>query len=251
MRTPAALVVVFLALVCSVAAQSQSLADILSANLDIERELLAEDLRLYAAARGAQERAQSEIEATLAALDQEIDGRTVSVERFENLEGEYATARERWSAVEAEARSIRQRLYDRLRRTALLSARIDQLRGTQAVQVDPVSGTWRLSLSPQRSEGSLVLRLAGTLVTGTYELEDKEGGSLRGTYSGGKLRLERIDARRGFDSVWEGELDPARRRIEGTWTAVELSSGGPARGSWTAEKIEPRGAVGSISEETP
>ncbi|MCB1056971.1 MAG: hypothetical protein KDD11_15835, partial [Acidobacteria bacterium] len=194
---------------------------------------------------------QNEIDAALAALDQEIDGRTVSVERFENLEGEYTTARERWTAVEGEARAIRRRLYDRLRRTALLSARIDQLRGTQAVQVDPVSGTWNLSLSPQRQEGKLVLRMSGTLVTGTYEIKDGEGGSLRGTYAGGKLRLERIDARRGFDSVWEGELDPARRRIDGTWTATELSSGGPARGSWTAEKIEPRGAVGSISEETP
>jgi hypothetical protein len=119
--------------------------------------------------------------------------------------------------------------------------------------VDPLSGRWELEVGPDDVEGILTLQLNGTLVSGTYTMEDGSSGSMRGTYSGGRLRLERVDSRRGFDSVWEGEVDAARRTFRGTWVAMELSSGGPVRGTFRGEKIEPRRAVGESEdqEESP
>ncbi|MDY7093106.1 MAG: hypothetical protein SX243_09065 [Acidobacteriota bacterium] len=248
-----------LTLICSAAlfaapvASAQSLLDFLIAELEMERELLAEDLRLYSEARSRQAQAMTEVEEALAAIDGEIEGREVSVLSFEALENTYAEALVQRNASDALTREIRQRIYDRLRRTALLSERIVALGGALAVRVDPLSGRWELEGGPEDAEGVLTLQLNGTLVSGTYAMEDGSSGSMRGTYSGGRLRLERVDSRRGFDSIWEGEVDAARRTFRGTWTAMELSSGGPVRGTFRGEKIEPRRAVGESEdqEESP
>jgi hypothetical protein len=61
-------------------------------------------------------------------------------------------------------------------------------------------------------------------------------GSFRGTYADNHLRLERVDARRGFDSVFLGTVDPATGRLSGTWSANDLASGQPARGDWSANR---------------
>lgn len=248
-----------LALICSAwllatpAVSAQGLVDYLITELEMERELLAEDLRLYSEARSRQLQSMTEVEEALAAIDGEIEGREVSVLSFEALETAYAEALVQRNASDALTREIRQRIYDRLRRTALLSERVLALGGALAVREDPLSGRWELEVGPDDVEGVLTLQLNGTLVSGTYAMEDGSSGSMRGTYSGGRLRLERVDARRGFDSIWEGEVDIARRTFRGTWMAMELSSGGPVRGTFRGEKIEPRRAVGESEdqEESP
>lgn len=235
-------------LLAAPAAEGQKLLDVFAAQLEIERQLLAEDLRLYAAARSEQQEELEALTAALAEIDAEIEGGEVSVAGFEALEASYAAVEQRLAAAHRTAGEIRQRLYDRLRRTAALEERVVRLGGGAPVQIDPLSGSWSLTLDPGDAEGRIELQLDGTLVTGTYRLDAGGSGSLRGTYSGGELRLERIDSRRGFDAVWRGELDPARRRITGSWTATELATGGPSSGRWSAEKREPRGALGESDD---
>ena len=62
-------------------------------------------------------------------------------------------------------------------------------------------------------------------------------GSLRGTFVDNTVRLERIDARSGFDSTLVGLVDTAGGRISGTWQANEVGSGEPAAGQWTAVRL--------------
>ena len=219
-----------------------SLLDTTMAQLELERELLAEELRQFADARREQRRALNRFETALAAVDAAIDGRQVSVEGMEALERRVESAESELEAANRRARRWRNRLQDSLRRTAALETRIEiQSRGP-GVRSDPLSGRWRLEVEPDTKKGVLDLRFSANLITGFYALEDGSTASLRGTYSGGTLRLDRVDALRGFDAVWVGEVDLASRTIAGTWTATELSSGGPVRGSWKAIKIDAIGA---------
>ena len=58
----------------------------------------------------------------------------------------------------------------------------------------------------RRLEGHFDLHLDGTLVTGVYQLSGGWKGSLRGTFIGGDVRLERIDSQHGFVAVYNGRL---------------------------------------------
>jgi hypothetical protein len=93
---------------------------------------------------------------------------------------------------------------------------------------------------PQNQTGTFNLTLNGTLVSGSYTLSGgnlaASAGSFRGTYADNRLRLERVDARRGFDSVFLGTVDSATSRLSGTWSANDLASGQPARGDWSATR---------------
>ncbi len=214
------------------------LAAFLSVELEVERGLLAEDIRLFSVARAAQKSALARFATALAAVDAKVEGQTVSVAEFEALEAAVAWAEVAAGSTSTLAGEARRRLYGRLRRTAALENRIEALSSDFGVRIDPLSGRWRLELEPDAQPGWVEFRFSANLVTGVYRLDEGGGGSLRGTYSGGRLRLERVDSLRGFDAIWEGEVDVVSRRIQGTWVATELSGGGPARGDWLAVKIE-------------
>ncbi|MEM9292349.1 MAG: hypothetical protein AAGD01_11765 [Acidobacteriota bacterium] len=223
------------------ALEAQGLLSLTRAELDLERRLMAEDLRLYAASRGEVEEAASALTAALTAFDEQIDSREVSVLQLELLESRAARAQVEHEAALDGATRIRHRLVDRLRRTALLAERIEALGGDDVLRQDPISGAWDLEVDPGGVEGRLELSANGTLISGTYQLEDGSNGSVSGTYAGGRLSLERVDSRTGFDSLWTGEVDLARREISGRWIATELAAGEPTAGNWRARKIEIRG----------
>ncbi len=210
---------------------------VLTAQLDVERQLLAEDLRLFATARREQIEALGRLETALAAIDVLVEGRSVSVAELEGLEAEASLAEVGVAGANSRSGEIRRRLYDRLRRTSALEGRIEVEAVGSLALADPLSGRWSLELDPDDQEGWLELRFSTNLVTGSYRLENGGGGSLRGTYSGGNLRLEKVDSLRGLDAIWVGEIDPVTRKISGYWTAMELADGRPARGDWKAEKL--------------
>jgi len=120
------------------------------------------------------------------------------------------------------------RIQERLRRIGLL----DGEAGRPAQLADPITGRWRVTVLPQNVTVTFDLRLNGTVVGGSYQAAAGSAGSFRGTFTGDKLRLERIDPRGGFDSVWEGTV--AGGQIAGTWMSNELVTGQPNRGGWTA-----------------
>ena len=95
-------------------------------------------------------------------------------------------------------------------------------------------------VDPGGLEGEMELNLEGTLINGTYHLQGGWFGSFRGTLVSRRVRLERVDSKLGFTSIFYGELtedDPPR--LQGTWEGTHLSSGQPSGGTWVAEKINP------------
>lgn len=101
---------------------------------------------------------------------------------------------------------------------------------------DALSGDWRFRLDPGEQEGEMHLSLDGTLVSGDYSLQGGFSGSLRGTLVGDRLKLDRIDSKLGFVSVFYGNLNRQSQSMSGTWEATDLSAGYVTSGSWSAKK---------------
>ena len=83
----------------------------------------------------------------------------------------------------------------------------------------------------------IVRALDGTIVSGDYVLDGGFRGSVRGTFVGDRLSIDRIDSERGFDAKFYGRVTSgAARRIGGTWEATLIAPAtGPTAGSWSAQ----------------
>jgi hypothetical protein len=127
-----------------------------------------------------------------------------------------------------------------LERIRLLRERVGDLERESAAgrseQEDPLSGDWRIRVDPGAQEGDLHFSLDGTIVTGSYSLQGGFTGSVRGTFVGDRVKIDRIDSRLGFLAVYYGRLMPDGVTITGTWEGTELNNAGPTSGTWTAER---------------
>ena len=232
-RSLAGLVLALLALPSAVVAQDpRTLAESAAQSpgqteLRLERRLLALDLVTFNEARERERRAQQAVNEVLTRLDQALAGDAVTLGTLEALQNDL-------DAAHAAARITEERLAAQLARIEERLRRIGLLEGETArpAVADPISGRWQVTILPQNATATFDLRLSGTVVSGSYQVAGVSAGSFRGTYTGGNLRLERIDARGGFDSVWEATAGIGR--LAGTWMSNELVTGQPNRGSWTA-----------------
>ena len=87
-----------------------------------------------------------------------------------------------------------------------------------------MTGRWDVIVNPGNRRGTLRLALDGTLVSGDYVLDGGFRGSVRGTFVGDRLALDRIDAERGFDAKFYGRVTSgAARRIGGTWEGTVIA----------------------------
>jgi hypothetical protein len=198
--------------------------------LRLENSLLSLDLVSYTEMRDRARRAQQGVNDVLGRLDQALAGDSVSLGTLESLQNDLDAARAASRITEDRLSGQLERIQERLRRIGLLQGG----QGTAAPRpADPITGRWRVAVSPQNATATFDLRLNGTVVSGTYQVVGGFGGSFRGTYTNGKLRMERIDANGGFDSVWEGTVTGSGR-ITGTYTSNQLATGQPNRGDWTA-----------------
>jgi hypothetical protein len=211
-------------------AQDEAVRFQVETELKLERKLLALDLLAYKESRTREQRARDQLAAVVTRLDQALAGDSLALGVLEALRDELAATREGVRIAGERVDEEVRRLQDRLRRIGFLEAEL----GARGAARDPLSGRWRVHLEPPGTDGTFELRLAGTVVTGTYQLDNGTSGSLKGTLVDGKLRLERVDAHRGFDSVFEGSL--AGNALSGTWTANELAAGEATRGQWTATR---------------
>lgn len=197
--------------------------------LRLEQSLLSLDLVGYNEARERARRAQQGVNDVLARLDEALAGDSVSLGTLETLQDSLDAARAASRITEDRLSSQLEKIQERLRRIGLLEG--GQTASPRAA--DPVTGRWRVAIFPQNLTATYDLRLNGTVVSGSYTIAGSAStGSFRGTYSGGVLRLERVDAAGGFDSVWEGTV--GTDRITGTWMTNRLATGQPNRGDWTA-----------------
>jgi hypothetical protein len=196
--------------------------------LRLEQRLLSLDLLTYNQTRDRERAATQRVTDVLGRLDQALASDAVSLGALESLQDELAVARGTAHAAEDKLNTQLDKLQERLRRIALLEGD----NGGPARAADPLTGRWRAAILPQNATATFEFRLDGTVVRGTYSIDGGSAGSFRGTLAGGTLRLERIDAQGGVDSVWTGTL--ANGRIAGTWMSNELVTGQPNRGDWTA-----------------
>jgi hypothetical protein len=198
----------------------------------LERRLLARDLTAYNQARAAEQRERGRFDSAAARLDQLLSGGNLTIAGFESLEAEVRSAAESSRGASERVMELRQRAGERLRRIGALQ---EELAGRPAGR-DPVSGRWRVRLGPGDRPGTFDLRLHGTLVSGTYVLDDGPAGSLTGTYVDGTLTLHRVDSRAGFDVTYAGTVDAAAGRVAGSWQGTELANGHPSSGGWTGAR---------------
>jgi hypothetical protein len=199
-----------------------------SAELRLEQRLLSLDLVAYKETRQREGLARQRVTDVLGRLDQALAADAVSLGTLEALQAELEIARGAAHAAEDKLNSQLERMGERLRRIALMTEN-----GTAAPRAaDILSGHWRVSIPSQNLSATFDLRLDGALVTGVYQVNGSTAGSFRGTLAGNFLRMQRFDARGGFDSTWEGTV--ANGRITGIWTGNELVTGQPSRGQWTA-----------------
>jgi hypothetical protein len=210
----------------------------IATDLRLERKLLALDLASYREARTVEQRTRDQVAQATTKLDQTLAGESVALGTLESAHLELSSARAASQIAADRVEWQLQRLEDRLRRIGFLESE-SGVRTAEAPR-DPLTGTWSLSILPQNQTGTMNLNLNGTLVSGIYSVTGgslpASAGSFRGTYADNHLRLERVDARRGFDSVFLGSVDPATGRLGGTWSANDLASGQPARGDWSAAR---------------
>jgi hypothetical protein len=195
--------------------------------LRLERRLLSLDLVSYNEIRERERRACEQVSAVLGRLDQTLASDAMSLGTLETLRDQLAAAREAAHTAEARLNSQLENLQERMRRIALLEGDSGPAR-----PADALTGRWRVTVLPQSFTATFDLRLNGTVVSGSYQIDGGGAGSFRGSLAGGHLRLERIDAQGGADSLWEGTL--GTNRIDGTWGTHELVTGQPPRGTWTA-----------------
>jgi hypothetical protein len=199
------------------------------AELRLERRLLTLDLLSYGEARERDQRAQQALAEVLGRLDQALAGDAVTLGTLEALQNDLDASRAAAQITGERLAAQLGRIQDRLRRIGLL----DGEAGRPSPLADPVSGRWRVTVTPQNVVLIFDLRLNGTVVSGSYQpTAAGSSGSFRGTLTGDSLRLERIDPHGGFDSVWEGTV--AGGQIAGTWMSNQLVTGQPNRGGWTA-----------------
>jgi hypothetical protein len=234
MRRPIPALILLLALLLPLAAAAQdetAAPPAPAANqveLRLEQRLLSLDLLAYNQTSDRERTASQRVTEILGRLDQALASDAVSLGSLESLQDELAVARGAAHAAEDKLNSQLDKLQERLRRIALLEGDT----GAPVRAADALTGRWRAAILPQNATATFDLRLDGTVVSGTYKVDGGSAGSFRGTLAGGNLRMERIDAQGGTDSVWLGTV--ANGRITGTWMSNELVTGQPNRGDWTA-----------------
>lgn len=155
---------------------------------------------------------------------------------MENLVQQISSELALASSYAEQMKILNERIFSRQKRIEILEMEKAESKAKEEEE-DPLSGEWEVNIFPQELKGKFILKLTGTLVSGTYELTGGWKGSLKGTLVGNRIRLERIDAEQGFMAVYYGKVDVEKFFISGTWESTLFTTGGPMTGNWTAKKI--------------
>jgi hypothetical protein len=208
--------------------------------LDLERTLLEDDTRRYDEL--ARQRAEHTLRASQAheALDAAIVRREATPpEQLSRLLDQALRADGQRASHVAAMTAVAERIQDRLRRIALLTAELGrpQPREEPAARAGVLTGEWELVFLPSEQRGRASLQHTGTIVAGTYDLSGGWTGSLQGTFVNRKVFLVRIDSRLGRSMELEGYLSSDGSRIRGSWLNYELAGQEGSTGHWSAQRI--------------
>jgi hypothetical protein len=214
--------------------------DVLLTSVDMEKRRVTEDLEEFDRISGQASRAESDLNVALNQIARLAREGTLDRNALEQAEQAAAEARARVEAGQERRRAISERLAEHVRRLAAfreeIARRREALRSTLS---DPLTGRWEVFINPGARRGVYRLSLDGTILSGDYVLDGGFHGSLRGTFVGDRVTLERIDSERGLDARFYGRLTigPARR-IAGTWDGTQIAPApvsGPVAGTWSAQ----------------
>jgi hypothetical protein len=218
---------------------AQPVVDSLREQLRIQQDLLGEEIQEMVLHR-------AELREAWVRMSRETDDMQQAQRQGESLESlklRDADLRQAESELIGHVFALQRLRKSMLMSQAIIAAteeQIENLEGETATQDDPLSGRWRMVVEPGDIEGSMILRLDGTLVQGTYSWSGDWAGSFRGTFVSNKVRLEMIDARHGFAAILRGRLVVSGRtqQLVGTWEGTELAGNLPSAGNWFAEREE-------------
>lgn len=216
----------------------EATVDSLTGQLEIERRLLVEDVDLLEGANQRVAGAESSARSAAAELVRASRDPNPSREAIESAERRLADARGQLRGDTERRDRLADRIAERGRKISLLRAEITRRRASGPAFSDPVTGVWQVTVDPGGRRGVYRLVLDGTIVSGRYTLDGGFRGSLRGTFVGEKLTLQRVDAERGIDATFYGRLNAERRLVTGTWEGTNLTpASGPFSGTWSARLV--------------
>ncbi len=203
----------------------------------LEARLLDESIAEYGRARGREKSAIDELRRLSQQLDATLEDPNASYDSLTRLEAQLAVARDRACTRAQETAQVRQRMYDRMERLAGLAREFERQTELFGSARQGLSGTWQIEAQPIEVYGLLNLRLTGSQVSGPYRLSNGRQGAVRGTLAGDRLELQIVDSEHGVVATVTAVVDAGAGEIRGTWQAMELASGRPATGDWTAQRV--------------
>ncbi len=211
--------------------------DVLVISLDMEKKRAAEDAEEFERGSERLVRAEAELSAAVGRLARLVRDGSAERTTLESAGDAVEEARARVQVQQDRRRVLVESLAEHGRRSASLREEIAKRRDGVRVASDPVTGRWDVAINPGNRHGTLRLALDGTIVSGDYVLDGGFRGSVRGTFVGDRLALDRIDSERGFDAKFYGRVTGgAARRIGGTWEATVIAPAtGPTAGTWSAQ----------------
>ena len=235
-RAPAGLLLVLaLGVPLVAAARTDPSMESLLVALDLERRARNEDVLELERLTSAATRADAAAASARVRLVDAVRGGDVQAADLRDEEERVVEAEARAAAAREVRRAAVARLVERVRRIALLQEEVARRRSASRRPADPITGRWEATIDPGTRKGSFRLVLDGTLVSGDYTLDGGFRGSLRGTYVGERITIQRIDSERGFDATFYGRVQPQLKRITGTWEATAIAPAiGPVAGTWSA-----------------
>jgi hypothetical protein len=211
-------------------------SDGIRADLARERRRLSADSRTLTDTTRRLESAASELASAARAVSEAASRADVPVEEVARREDLLSASEQEVRSLLERRRILADRVIERRRSIALLEADLQQTK-----KPDGLSGRWSVLLDPGEQRGVFRIRLDGTIVAGEYNLEGGDSGSLRGTLVNGRLRVERVDSKKGFSAVYYGAVARDGQSIAGTWEAQTFATNEPGSGRWRAVRDDSGG----------
>lgn len=248
------LVTVFLLALAAGAGAVEPAAESLEAQLRVEERLLERARERYREARALEQQVLRDLQSSSRSQDARLDSALAellaedtpapdeagSMSRLRSSERELAGTRETALTLARENSDTRREPLARAALMRELRLELERLGRQAIVDATGLDGRWQVELEGLDTRGVFEFDSEGTLVTGSYRLDDGSQGSIRGTLVSDRLRLDRIDWAEGLATRLSGNLNASAGTIEGTWTAVDVSGGAPGSGTWRAVRLERR-----------
>src|ERR1700736_800224 len=232
MRKLAAVLVFAGAVVVAAVATADAVSDSARAELARERRRVTADVRALSETSHRLEGALTPLSAASRAVA-EAASRAEGADELARREEALSLAEQEVRGLLERRRTIADRIVERRRTIAALEADLSGKR-----TADALTGRWSILQDPGEQKGVFRMSLEGTIVSGEYTLEGGYSGSLRGTLVNDRLRLERVDSKLGFSSIYYGRVAREGASIAGTWESTTFGGGAAGAGRWRAVREE-------------